>query len=667
MGASRIRPHWGTRRIAPALLLPLVVLVTLALPARATAAIARVTVTINSVTNISTGDPGFPTPGLPDFVTRIYVGSSVFQSNVVADNNTPSTAGWTTTVSRSTTLGMVPVRIELWDSNEPFPADQVDIDPDRSPGPCAGTSIVLGCSGGGPGPPADPWALDLSLDANPLPSKSATFTPVGSAPGDDATGTAGVATCVSGTQPELPSATICFTITIARTPETLRVDKLADTNDLRCIPTRCSLRDAVMTAGPGDTIILSDLGGPYRLTFGDPVTPPLDVVGDMPGHLPIRQPGMTILGPPNGAIIEQTLPNARVFDIHPLAGLDLRNVTLTGGHASNNSTAESTHFHGGAIHNHGTLNLVNVTITGNHAVRCSFSAVCGGGGIYNASSGTATLTNVTIADNDASVDAGGLAGKTMTLHNVLIVDNTGGNGNCDHPEGDEGGNLQYPAGACGVPVAATKPIGALTGGVYRLPAGSAAIDHGTFSTRQLAQAGEPPRFSTPCPVADQIGTARPLDGDGDGVPRCDSGAIEFPPTGPNIVHRPIGFPGRVHPATLIFDRIRSPGTSTMRIVRARGDDAPKGFRAAKPARYYDLDTTAAYTGRIRVCVRYDRRSLPGATAARLFQRTEKTWIDRTVSFGTRPQRVCGRSPSLGRYAIFAPTSKRTTAARSPSG
>src|SRR6185295_10540863 len=107
---------------------------------------------------------------------------------------------------------------------------------------------------------------------------------------------------------------------------------------------------------------------------------------------------------------------------------------------------------GGAIHNHGTLDLTNVTITGNHATRCSFSAICGGGGIYNAASGTATLTNVTIADNDASVDAGGLAGKVMTLHNVLIVDNTGGNGNCDHPEIDAGGNLQYPAGSCGVPV-----------------------------------------------------------------------------------------------------------------------------------------------------------------------------------------------------------------------
>jgi hypothetical protein len=117
---------------------------------------------------------------------------------------------------------------------------------------------------------------------------------------------------------------------------------------------------------------------------------------------------------------------------------------------------------------------------------------------------------------------------------------------------------------------------------------------------------------------------------------------------------------------VIFDRIRSAGTTTLQVVAARGDDTPEGYRPAKPARYYDLATTAAYTGRIRVCVRHPGRSIADASAVRLLQRTEKTWIDRTVSTGTRPQRVCGRSPSLGRYAIFVRTSGRTTAARLPS-
>jgi hypothetical protein len=113
---------------------------------------------------------------------------------------------------------------------------------------------------------------------------------------------------------------------------------------------------------------------------------------------------------------------------------------------------------------------------------------------------------------------------------------------------------------------------------------------------------------------------------------------------------------------LIFDTVRSRGRATLRIVRARPEGAPKGFRAGKPARYYDLATTAEYQGRIRVCVRYRRQTFGNASTVRLFQLTKKSWTDRTVSLGTRPQRVCGRSPSLGRYAIFARTPKRTTAA-----
>jgi hypothetical protein len=648
MEVWRIPPERRGRRIASALLLS-GLLLTFALPAHATAAVARMTVTINSVTNISAGDPFF---GAPDFVTRIYLGNNVgsngfFQGPVVADSNTPSTAGWSHTRSLSTALNGVtmPVRIELWDSNDPFPSDLVDIDPGTGSGPCAGTSASgNGCATLSTSrPPVDPFGLDLSLGVNPpAAAPTATFTGVDSAAGGDAAGTAGARTCVAGSQGE--SARICFTITVTRTPETLRVTKRADTDDGRCLPSDCSLRDAVTVAGPGDTIMLPDLGGPYLLTSTGTST-------DNPGHLKITQPGMRILGPSTGAIIAQTRPILRVFDIHPSAGLDLRNVTLTGGVAFQNSTAFMAHIHGGAIHNHGTLKLVNVTITGNHANESNVPSLGGGGGIYNATTGTADLTNVTIADNDASVNAGGLAGTPMTLHNVLIVDNTGGNGNCDHAEIDDGGNLQFPAGACGVPVATLKPIGQLTDGVYRLPAGSEAIDHGTFGGRG-PHTFKGDHVPTRCPAGDQIGTRRPLDGDGDGTALCDTGAIEFPPTGADVVHRPLGLPGRLHPVTLTFDTIRSSGTSTLRIVRARAD-APKGFRALKPAQYYDLATTARYTGRIGVCVRY-RRQAPGkAATVRLFQQTKSTWTDRTVSRGTRSHRVCGRSGSLGRYALFA--------------
>ena len=106
-------------------------------------------------------------------------------------------------------------------------------------------------------------------------------------------------------------------------------------------------------------ISLPDLnGGPYRLSYWDPFSEP--------GHLKITK-ALTIRGPTTGAIIQQTRPDVRVFDVHSGAVLQLSNVTLTGGEAGDNSTAVPGHIHGGGIHNHGTVRLVNVTITGNHA------------------------------------------------------------------------------------------------------------------------------------------------------------------------------------------------------------------------------------------------------------------------------------------------------------
>ncbi len=88
----------------------------------------------------------------------------------------------------------------------------------------------------------------------------------------------------------------------------------------------------------------------------------------------------------------------------------------------------------------------------------------------------------------------------------------------------------------------------------------------------------------------------------------------------------------------------------VRIAKA-GAGAPEGFGAGKPAVSYDL----TYAGRIRVCVRHCEASFGAASAARLFQRANGRWTDRTVSRDRRGRIVCGRSTSLGRYGVFAPT------------
>jgi hypothetical protein len=193
-------------------------------------------------------------------------------------------------------------------------------------------------------------------------------------------------------------------------------------------------------------------------------------------------------------------------------------LTVTGGRATSvsNSQAWPGHLHGGGIHNHSILYLWNVTITGNDARPDT------GGGIYGAGCGASTIViNTTVKGNTTEFGGGGIAnGGTAVLRNTIMADNSPVN--CAGTITSDGPNLQFPAfsdpPSCGNAIPVQNPLlGALTNGVYPLLAGSPAIDAGVTGVNSL------------CPNIDQIGTARPQDGNADGLALCDIGSFEFVP------------------------------------------------------------------------------------------------------------------------------------------
>ncbi|HJQ32801.1 MAG TPA: hypothetical protein VJ866_11505, partial [Pyrinomonadaceae bacterium] len=114
---------------------------------------------------------------------------------------------------------------------------------------------------------------------------------------------------------------------------------------------------------------------------------------------------------------------ARVFDVNSGAVAYVSDLNVTGGAANS----------GGAIQNSGTLTLVGVSLYGNISTG-------GGGAVRN--DGTLALVNSTLSGNsatDADADGGALlnaAGKTATLLNVTVTDNTAGrDGNGIHNTG----------------------------------------------------------------------------------------------------------------------------------------------------------------------------------------------------------------------------------------
>lgn len=267
----------------------------------------------------------------------------------------------------------------------------------------------------------------------------------------------------------------------------LTVTKTADTNDGVC-DADCSLREAINTAAPGDTITVP--AGTYNLSLGD-----LDVLVSV-----------TINGTGAGStIIKQTQPGQRVFET-AAAAVNISRVTIEGGQGGASSVVPG-HLHGGGLHNHGTVTLTNVTFTGNAAPNVDpANATSGtGGAIWNA--GTMTLINVTTANNTAAVSGAGIGGAAPTLTNTIVANNSPNNCSVAITAGSN--NLQFPGTTCGGMIPTADPmLGPLTGGVYPLLAGSPAIDTGT---------------NTGCPPTDELGTARPQGA------ACDIGAFEFTP------------------------------------------------------------------------------------------------------------------------------------------
>ena len=158
-----------------------------------------------------------------------------------------------------------------------------------------------------------------------------------------------------------------------------------------------SLRQAVRSAAPDDTIDLTQLSGSITLTSG---------------QITIDK-SLTLLGGGESALTVSGNDNGHIFSVNPGSTLDVQDMTLTHG---------MTDTSGGAVLNRGVLQMENVTVSNSNAFLY-------GGGIY--SSGTAlTLTNCTINGNTVSgaleADGGGLymAGGTLTLTGCTFNNNT---------------------------------------------------------------------------------------------------------------------------------------------------------------------------------------------------------------------------------------------------
>ncbi len=309
---------------------------------------------------------------------------------------------------------------------------------------------------------------------------------------------------------------------------------------------------ALNTALTGGGSVTFDCGGPATITFSatKSIATATTITGNATGVTLSGGGAVRLFNVTGGSL---TFDQISLVDGHDsatqigAAAIDASApVTITDSTISGHQTTN-----GGcpAIATTSSLTITRSTITGNvNAAASTGEAVCGnntssmtitdstftantGGAIDT--SGAATITNTTIAGNTAT-GAGNTAGVVafgssgvVTLRNTIVANNTPSGpsaGQCAPVAGgvvnDGGGNLQFPDNLCGATIPVADPL-----------LGPLASNGGPTQTMALAF-GSPAidaAVAANCPPTDQRGQV-PVDGNGDGIVVCDTGAYEFVPT-----------------------------------------------------------------------------------------------------------------------------------------
>lgn len=123
------------------------------------------------------------------------------------------------------------------------------------------------------------------------------------------------------------------------------------------------------------------------------------------------------------------------------------------------------------------------------------------------------------------------------------------------------------------------------------------------------------------------------------------------PAGANIVVHPVDPDTLTTPVTITFENVTNAGATYLNISQ-NGAPPPAGFKLGNPPTYYNITTTAAYSGSIQICINYSGISFGNESNLRLFHLEGGVWVDCTVSLNTTNKIICANVTSLSLFAIF---------------
>ena len=121
-------------------------------------------------------------------------------------------------------------------------------------------------------------------------------------------------------------------------------------------------------------------------------------------------------------------------------------------------------------------------------------------------------------------------------------------------------------------------------------------------------------------------------------------------TGTNVAVAPVDPATNTSPVTLTFGSVTTEGTTTV-TSSTQGVPLPLGFQLGDPPVYYDLATTAEYSGSITVCFTYDPAAYQNPGNLRLLHGVAGVWTDVTTSLDQASHVICGTTTSLSPFSL----------------
>ncbi len=125
------------------------------------------------------------------------------------------------------------------------------------------------------------------------------------------------------------------------------------------------------------------------------------------------------------------------------------------------------------------------------------------------------------------------------------------------------------------------------------------------------------------------------------------------PAGSNVIIEPPDTTTGESPVLMGFENVTQVGTTSL-TTTSSGPAPLSGFKLGTPPTYFDLTTTAVFSGLVTVCIRYSGISFGDESALNLFHFEDGVWVDATVSLNTTSKIICADVSSLSAFAIFEP-------------